>query len=95
MKKELRFYKLALHKAYFEKGYSLTNYVKYLIALFGLSSLNVKVTLSLGVVYAFFCYFIGLGWYRFGFIEAEIEVSNQFNLFVKQVREKFGSPKSI
>ena len=85
---ELKFYKLCLHKAYFEKGYALTNYIKYLIALFGLSSLNVKATLSLGLGYAFFCYFIGLIWYKFRIIDAELEVSNKVNPFVREMRKK-------
>lgn len=84
----MKLYNFCLFKAYFEKGYSLTNYVKYLIALFGLSSLNVKLTMILGVIYAISCLIIGYLWYKLGFIEAEIEVNNRFNLFVKEVRSK-------
>ena len=83
----MRFYNFCLHKAYFEKGYSLTNYLKYAIALFGLSSLNVSATMWMAVFYAVACYLIGVGWYKFNFIEAEIEVGNRFNLFVKEMRK--------
>lgn len=91
----MKLYNLCLHKAYFEKGYSLTSYVKYLIALFGLSSLNVRLTMILGLIYALSCYLIGFVWYYFGFIEAEIEVSNRFNLFVKEVRRKIKKKSTL
>ena len=86
-------FKFNLHKTYFEKGYSLTNYVKYLIALFGLSSLNVKATLIMGFIYAVCCYFIGLIWLKFGWYEAEIEVSNYFNKFVQEMRKTYKNRK--
>lgn len=76
-------------KAYFDKGYSLTNFVKYVIALFGLSSLDVKTTMILALIYAPSCFVIGLLWYRFGFREEEVEVGNQFNKFVKEMRETY------
>ena len=81
-------YRLNLHKTYFEKGYNLTNYIKYFIALFGLSSLNVRLTLIFGFVYGIACYFIGYFWVKYGFLEAEIEVGNYFNRFVKEMRKK-------
>lgn len=82
-------YKFCLLKAYFEKGYSLTNYVKYIIALFGLASLNVKATLILGFIYGFSCFIVGWAWFKYGFVEAELEVQNRFNLFVKEMRAKY------
>ena len=84
----MKYYKFCLLKAYFEKGYGLTNYIKYLIALFGLSSLNVKSTLIMALFYAVGCFILGYYWFRFGVIEAEIEVGNQFNHFVKEMRKK-------
>ena len=80
-------YKFCLYKAYFGKGYALTNYVKYLIALFGLSSQDVAITLIDGGAYALLCFIVGWGWYRYKFIEHENEVNNQFNLFMKEVRK--------
>jgi hypothetical protein len=78
-----------LYKAYFEKGYSLTNYVKYVIALFGLTSLNLKLTMIFAGIYALSCFVIGWAWYHYGLIYAEMEVSNRFNLFVKEMRDRF------
>ena len=81
-------YKLCLHKAYFEKGENLIRFVKYLIAFFGLASQNVKLTLIIGIIYGLVSYIIGVLWYKLGFIREEIEVSNTFNYFVKEVRKK-------
>ena len=81
-------FRLMLHKAYFEKGYALTSYIKYAIALFGISSLNVKATMIIGIIYAFLCYFLGWGWFYYNFIEEEIEVGNAFNRFVKEMRRE-------
>ena len=81
-------YKFCLYKAYFEKGYSITSILKYMIALFGISSLNVKLTLLAGFGYAIFCFFLGWWWYKYRFITAELEVQNQFNLFVKEMRNR-------
>jgi len=85
----MRGYKFCLYKAYFEKGYALTGYLKYVIALFGLSTLNLKVTMIAAMIYAVSCFLIGWGWYHFGIIKAEIEVGNRFNLFVKEMRKNY------
>ncbi len=79
--------KLNLHKRYFDIGYGLTQYFKYLIILFGISSLDVKKTLVIGLIYGICCYILGFIWLNTDFYKAEIEVSNQNNLFVKETRE--------
>ena len=84
----MRFYKFALIKAYFDKGYGTTSYFKYAIALFGLASLQTLTTLIIFFFYGISCFFIGWLWYKYGFAEAEQEVSNRFNLFVKEMRRK-------
>jgi len=81
-------YKLALHKSYFDKGLSVTSYVKYLIAFFGIASSDVKATLILGVAYAIFSYILGRILFKVGYIEAEQEVYNIHNKFVKEMRNK-------
>ena len=80
-------WRFTLHKQLFDTGYGLTNYFKYLIALFGISSLNVGKTLFLAILYAMFCYVVGFIWYFFGFVEVNAEVSNRFNLFTKEMRD--------
>jgi len=90
--KKVRFYKFCKLKAYFERGYSLTNPLKYLIVLLGLAegftTNSLNNTLALACLYLFSCFFIGWGWFRYGLVLAEQEVGNQFNLFVKEMRKK-------
>ncbi len=86
--KQLRGYKFCLHKAYFDTGMGLTNYVKYLIAFFGLASADVKLTLIIAVAYGILSYFLGRWWFQSKMRLAEAEVGNQFNLFVKEMRKK-------
>ena len=80
-------WKFLLWKRYFDTGYGLTNYVKYVIALFGLSSLNLAATMMIGLVYGLVCFLIGWLWYRHKFIETDNEISNRFNLFMREMRE--------
>ena len=82
-----RKYKILLWKRYFDTGYGLTSYLKYGIALFGLSSLNVSQTLTLGIAYGLLCFVFGWIWYRYQFVEVENEISNRFNLFAREMRE--------
>jgi len=39
-------------------------------------------------VYAFACYFIGVGWFKYGFTDLENEVQNHYNPFTKEVRKR-------
>lgn len=84
-------YKFIVLKGYFEKGYALTNYIKYIIALFGISSLDVRLTLILGVVYGLSCFLIGWGWYVWDFQDMENDFFNKYNPFVKNVERKLSS----
>lgn len=84
----MKFYRVALWKAYFDKGFALTNYFKYLIAFYGFSSLNVKYTLVVAGIYGVFCFFFGWWAIRYGFASAEHEIQNQINPFQMEVRRK-------
>ena len=77
---------LLIYKTFFERGYSQTNYIKYVIALFGLSSLDVKKTLIFAFIYVIFCFILGLLYYAFDFAEIESEIGNKFNPFTKEMR---------
>ena len=90
-----KFYFL-LVKRFFDTGYAHTNYLKYLIALFGLSSLNVEKTIILAVVYAMACLVIGYLWHRYDFAEIDVGIGNMFNPFVQEMREytQNGKPMS-
>lgn len=81
-------YKLVLLKTYFDTGFSVTSYVKYLIAIFGLSSLQWKWAVGLFISYGILCFIFGWAYIKFGFYNAQQEVSNQFNPFVKEVRDR-------
>ena len=88
--KPYKFYTFLLWKRYFEQGYALTSYAKYIIFLVGIGEIFVnksyKIVIALGFVYGIMCFFIGWAWLRFGFYETETEISNRFNPFVKEVR---------
>lgn len=85
-------FNFVLWKTYFDTGFGLTNYIKYAIALYGIvvskELFNINKLLWIVVLYAISCFIIGYCWYRYGFKEAEIEVNNKFNLFVKEMRHK-------
>ena len=86
-------YKFCLWKSYLDKGMSLTNYFKYLIAFFALASNNILLTLWIGISYGFLSLAVGYLWFRYDFIKAEKEVENQYNLFVKEVRKSIKTLK--
>jgi len=84
----MRFYKFALWKAYFDKGYSVTSYFKYLFAIIGIAGLDGKILIPLFIAYGFSCFLVGWIWYRLHLTDAETEVGNKFNPFVGEVRDK-------
>ena len=88
----MKYYKLCLHKGYFERGLALTNFFKYIFGLVGVTnytiSNNVNFTMILLGAYFIGCYVLGWLWFNKGFFIAEQEVSNQFNLFVKEMRKE-------
>ena len=81
-------------KIYFDTGWGLTSYLKYLIALFGISTLNVKATLIIAFFYGIGCYVLGRIWYKYRIVDIEHEISNRFNPFVGEMREKFDIPNN-
>ena len=90
--KKHKAYKYLLWKAYFDKGYSLTNYMKIVIALISFysyaSNINPAYIVIGGIVYLFSCLIIGRVWYHFKLVEVENEVSNIYNPFQREVRAK-------
>lgn len=82
-------FKLMLWKAYFDIGYGVSSYFKYLIAFYGMSSLDVKTTMIIGLIYGLSCFVIGWVMYKYGFIDAQHEVQNIVNPFVKEMRANF------
>ena len=86
-------YKICLWYAYFGQGIGLTNYLKYLIFMFGIASLNVKWTLILGGLWGILCFILGWAWYKYKWVLASKEVENRFNLFVKEMRSTYKTKK--
>ena len=88
----MKYYKFALLKSYFDEGYGLTSFPKYALTAIGIGSTIITksiITVIIGaVVYGIACFLIGLWSFKSGFREAQIEVSNKYNLFVKQMRKK-------
>lgn len=86
----MRGFKFCLHKAYFDKGFTLLNYLKYIFALIGIGAVMAKVSvlliLAVAFAYAALCYFLGWWWLNRGFLDAENEVQNRFNPFCKDMR---------
>ena len=90
----MRFYKFALWKAFFDKGYSLLSYPKYILILMGVGDViasggdSTKVIIF-GIAFGFICFLLGMFWFRFKVVNAEIEVGNQYNPFVKEMRKVY------
>lgn len=81
-----RCYKILLWKAYFDKGFGLTNYLKYVLLLFGWATNDAKTTIIIAITWACSCLLIGRLWYYYRIIDIENEVSNAFNPFAVEVR---------
>jgi len=79
--------KLFLLKAYFDKGFSLSGYVKYLLAFGGIFDFIGKtMIIYLGVAYVIMCFLVGWIWFKFGFTDIENDIQNKYNPFQKEVR---------
>ena len=93
----MRFYKFALIKRWFDIGYGISSWFKYIVVLVGfdavMKQVDMKWILLGGVIYALACFLVGYLWIKLGILEAEQEVSNVYNLFVKQMRRKVVVPK--
>lgn len=84
----MKFYRLAIQKFYFEKGYSLSHYFFKAAAVVGIAAGDAKSTLIMALAYGAFCYLLGRWAYNSGFSQAEIEVNNKIDPFVKEMRKK-------
>ena len=88
----MKAYKFLLWKAYFDKGYGLTNYFKYALAFSGVFRLITAKTALIAVFfYLISCFFLGWIWFKVGLVDTENEIQNFFNPFMKEVRQKLPS----
>ena len=87
----MRWYKLMLWKAYFDEEYGFTSYVKYLIAIIGVGDAIVNERLGLiimaGLGYGLFCLFLGKFIFKSKMKDAMLEVQNNVNPFVREMRQ--------
>lgn len=74
-------------KKFFDTGLAVTNYAKYVIAIFGFTSNNVKLTMMIAGGYSIFCLWLGYVWYLWQLTELENEIGNRFNWFIQEVRD--------
>ena len=89
-----KYLKIALHKRYFDTGFGTLNYLKYPLVLLGFAVPDVQGIIITAGVYAVICYSLGWWWLNHGMAEADAEVSNRYNPFVKEMRSKFGEPNN-
>ena len=84
-------------KKYFDQGMGITGYAKYLIAFFGISSLNWKLTMVLGIAYGISCFFVGWIWIKKKLADKENEINNLINPFQKELRRsiRFNGKRKI
>ena len=90
--KNRKIWKFLWLKKYFDIGLGLTNYFKYLIALFGLYSIgkdiDINITIYVGVGYVIFCFFLGAFWVKTKAVDIEKEIDNILDPFQREVRRK-------
>ena len=83
-------FKLLLWKRYFDQGFGIFNYFKYLVVLVGFEralSHDLSSTIWILLAYALACFIAGWAYIHYGFWETEIELSNRFNPFVTEMRD--------
>lgn len=88
LKKQYKIPRWLWWKKYFDTGYALTGYGRFAVAVFGLTSLNLKFTSIMGVIYVIFSYFLGMFWIKKKLFEGEREIDNALNPFQREVRHK-------
>ena len=86
----MKFYKIAFLEACFNKGYGTTAPLKYLVALIGISNAIVTermlATAIAGFGYVIFCFILGYILYSVQYVDAQMEVGNRFNPYIKEMR---------
>lgn len=86
-------YKTILHIHYFDKGYGRLSIVKYFWLIYAggsiLEGVDYKYAMYLGLIYMLVCYLIGWYMYNRGWQSAELEVMNQINPFVRDMRKVY------
>lgn len=90
----MKFLKFALHKRYFDTGFGVLNYLKYPLVLIGIATSNTKAIIVFAFFYGIACYLLGWWWLNRGMQDAETEVGNRYNPFVKEMRKVIVKPNN-
>lgn len=88
--------KALLQKRYFDIGYGWTSYLKIVVAVFGIGAAATGNKTSAAIMllfYGLFCYIFGWAYVKYGWYTIEIEITNKFNLFVREMRNKLKTKK--
>lgn len=90
IKTETKLLTFALHKYYFDRGYGISGIIKYFVGLIGLAGSiiqkDVSLILIIGFSYALFCYLLGMFWVKYRIADAEAEIGNRINPFMREMR---------
>ena len=93
----MKLYKIALWKHWFDVGYGVSSPLKWVLGIIGIGELvngaPVSSIIKVALIYGIFCFVFGWLWYKIGMAIAMQEVNNQYDLFAKQLREKFNIGK--
>lgn len=88
-----------LFKKWLDQGRGLTSYFNEIILVFGVWSITEKksplLTVTIALLYGLTCIVLGWVWFKFKWKEAEMEVENQYNPFVADVREKLINKNNV
>lgn len=84
-----------LHKKYLDTGLGLLSYIKPIVYFIGGGMIIIQKNLEsilfaicLNILHNLIAYLIGMFWLKKKLYTYELEVSNFFNLFVKEMRRK-------
>lgn len=93
----LPMFRILLWKAYFDKGFSVLNYLRYPLLIIGFGSTLIHFSvfwiLFFSFIYAGVCFLVGKLWFKYHLINTETEIQNIFNPFCREVREKLEKAK--
>lgn len=84
---------LLWQKRYFDTGFGVLGYLKYLIVGMGFTG-NTALTIKFGIIYALVCYIFGTIWVKKKVVDMENEISNILNPFQREVRQSLNIRKS-
>lgn len=91
--KHTKAYSFLKFKFYFDKGFSLLNYVKYPLAALGLFSRDAQFIIITFIVYALACLVTGYIWLKLKWQDIENDIQNSYNPFVKDTLKGLSNAK--